>query len=96
MICNNCGLPFDESDLSMVGFHEHADLNIPETKGKKLISHARDIFPNASVQFCMGVHNFLNGGYDLRILYQETQDFKAGYYQAMEMDLNETYKLHDS
>lgn len=93
MICNTCNLPFDESDLSMVAFHEHSGLKIAEIKGKKVISHAKDIFPNASIQFCMGVHNFLSLNYDIGNLYLESQDFKAGYYQAMEMDLNETYIL---
>lgn len=94
MICNNCGLPFDESDLSQVGFHEHIGLNLPMTKGKKIITHAREIFPEASIQFCIGVHNHINGGYDMRTLYQETHDFKHGFYQSMEMDLNEKYTLN--
>lgn len=93
MICNNCGLPFDESDLSMVGYHEHNGLDLPKIKGKILINHARDIFPNASIQFCMGVHNYLSDKYDMSHFYKETQDFKSGYYQAMDLNLIETHTL---
>lgn len=61
-------------------------------KHRKVISHARDVYPDASVQFCMGVHNYLRGDYDERLMYQETQDFRSGYYQA-QYELGENYIL---
>jgi len=85
MICNDCGLPFDESDLSKVFEHEHKGIKIMETiKSKKVISHARDIYPNCTIGFAMGVHNYLSGDYDESRMYQESTDFKQGYYQAQQ------------
>lgn len=93
MKCNNCGLEFDESDLSQVIAHEHQiEMSIEPNVGKKVISHARDIYPNASIQFCMGVNNFLSGDYDISRMYQESRDFMLGYWQA-EIELKDKYIL---
>lgn len=96
MVCNRCGLSFDESDLSQVFEHEHTGLKlkIEEVKSKKVINHARDIYPNCSIQFAMGVHNWITYGkeYDLRLMYQESDDFKRGYYQA-QYELEDNYKM---
>lgn len=94
MICNECGLPFDESDLEQVINHEHLNNKIKMgagVKSKKVIEHARDIFPNASMDFCIGVNNFISGNYDERYLSQETSDFRLGYYRAKFEELDKTY-----
>ena len=86
MICNDCGLPFDESDLSQVFEHEHNGLKLQSTevKSKKVIKHARDIYPNCSIQFACGVHTWIKEGkdFDQRFMYQESEDFRRGFYQA--------------
>lgn len=61
-------------------------------KIKKVIKHARDIYPDCSTEFAMGVHNFLSGDYDQRRMYQESSDFKQGYYQA-QCELGDMYIL---
>lgn len=96
MICNDCGLPFDESDLSQVFEHEHKGitLKIETPKSKKIISHARDLYPNCSIQFAMGVHAWLRKGsdFDQRLMYQESEDFRKGFYQA-QYELEDNYLL---
>lgn len=94
MKCNTCGLPFNESDLSQVVSHEHIDgLKVNETpKSKRVISHAREIYTTAPIQFCMGVHAYLKGQYDERLMHLESTDFKRGYWQASE-DLQQDYSL---
>jgi hypothetical protein len=96
MICNECGLPFDESDLGQVINHEHLKKKIKmetDIKSKKVIEHARDIFPNAPMDFCIGVNNFIGGNYDERYLYQETSDFRLGYYRAKFEELDKNYVI---
>ena len=96
MICNDCQLPFDESDLSQVFVHEHKGitLKIKDVKSKKLIEHARDIYPNCSIQFAMGVHAWIIEGkdYDQRLIYQESEEFRQGFYQA-QYECEDNYKL---
>jgi hypothetical protein len=93
MICNICKQTFDESDLIEVVYHEHISFSINQKiKSKKIITHASEIYPNASKQFCIGVHNYLKGNYDLRNMYQESEDFKRGYYQA-QYELEDNYIL---
>lgn len=96
MICNDCGLPFDESDLSQVFEHEHKGLKLElmDIKSKKVITHARDIYPNCSIQFAMGVHAWLYEGknFDQRLMYQESEEFRQGFYQA-QYELEDNYKM---
>lgn len=96
MICNECGLPFDESDLSQVLKHEHngSKLESIDIPSKKVINHARDIYPNCSIQFAMGVHAWIMEGneFDLRLMYQESDEFKQGFYQA-QYQLEDNYKI---
>lgn len=94
MKCNECGLHFDESDLQQVINHEHLNNKIKmetDINSKKVIEHARDIFPNAPMDFCIGVNNFLSENYDERYLWQETSDFRVGYYRAKFEELDKTY-----
>lgn len=96
MKCNSCGLWFEESDLSQVVAHEHQIDFImkKEVKGKKVIKHARDVYPNCSVQFACGVHTWINRGddYDQRSMHQETSDFQNGFHQAQE-ELKDNYTI---
>lgn len=93
MTCNNCGLPFDESDLSQVFEHEHKGIKLKtmEVKSKKAIRHARDIYPNCSSDFACGVHVWIKQGneYDQRLMHQHSEDFRRGFYQAQ-------YELEDN
>ncbi|MNK30180.1 hypothetical protein D3C87_485930 [compost metagenome] len=97
MICNDCGLPFDESDLSQVFEHEHRGLTFinENVKSKKVINDATDIYPGCSRQFASGVHTWINKGqdYDQRLLYQHSEDFRRGYYQAQD-ELEDNYKMN--
>lgn len=96
MICNNCGLPFDESDLSQVFYHEHNGLifELKDVKSKKLIKHASELYPNCSKQFACGVHTWINNGdkYEY-LMFLEDEDFKLGYWQA-KYDLEDNYKMN--
>lgn len=96
MICNGCGLSFDESDLSQVVSHEHQIEFImeKEIKGRRLIKHAKEVYPNCNNQFACGVHAWINKGdeYDQRLMYQESSDFQNGYNQAKE-ELKDNYSL---
>ncbi|WP_298845593.1 hypothetical protein [uncultured Clostridium sp.] len=66
--------------------HEHhIQLSIDKDRsGKKVISHAREVLPNAGMEFCVGANNALHGDYDESTLYQENSDFKAGYWHGKE------------
>lgn len=96
MICNYCGLPFDESDLSQVFEHEHKgiSLKVDNIKSKRVIKDASEIYPNCSRQFACGVHTWINEGkgYDQRLLYEESEDFRSGFYQA-QYELEDDYKM---
>jgi len=96
MICNDCGLPFDESDLSQVFEHEHKGLKLETMviKSKRVIKDASEIYPNCSRQFACGVHTWINKGleYDQRFLSQESEEFRQGFYQA-QYELEDNYKM---
>jgi hypothetical protein len=80
MKCNTCGIEFNEADLSEVFKHEHADIEAPKTKSKRVITHASDIYPHCSGQFAGGVHSFLSG--DPNPTQQDPAEFRQGYYRA--------------
>lgn len=96
MICNDCGLPFDESDLSQVFEHEHKGLTfiVEDVKSKRVINDATDIYPGCSRQFACGVHTWINQGenYDQRLINKESEYFRSGYYQA-QYELEDNYKM---
>jgi len=62
-------------------------------KVKKVIKHAREIFPNASMDFCIGVNNYLSGKYDKRYLHQETSEFRLGYYHGLMEQMDKDYEI---
>ena len=93
IICEVCSLPFYPDDLSSVAEHMHDGIDIKEEyNSKRVISHASEIFPNASKQFCCGVHSYLNG-IEISDINDESSDFKNGYWQAMDNDLKDKVKL---
>jgi hypothetical protein len=61
MKCNECGGHFDPADLSQVAIHIHKGITAPPIKGKKVITHARDVYPHCSGEFASGVHLYLSG-----------------------------------
>ena len=94
MICNECGLPFDESDLKQVINHEHTGFTTNlDIKGKRIISHAKDIFPNAPLDFCIGVNAWISQCYDDSTIFRETDDFRIGYFRAKFEELEKDYTL---
>lgn len=58
------------------------------------IKDASDVYPNCSRQFAVGVHTWISLGnnYDIGLIYQESEDFRRGYFQAKE-DLGHNYIL---
>jgi len=62
MTCNLCNQSFDPTNLTEVAEHMHSDIFTPAIIGKRLINHAREIYPYCSGDFASGVHAFLRGG----------------------------------
>lgn len=91
MKCNNCGEEFNEADLSEVFKHEHANIEVPRIIGKKVISHASEIYPNCGGEFAGGVHSYLQGDEVPR--HPDPNDFRRGYFTAKGHDLNSKYVL---
>ena len=52
------------SNLEDVFSHEHQDTSYKSNppKVKRVINHARDIYPDCSISFACGVHTWINKG----------------------------------
>jgi hypothetical protein len=61
MKCNDCGQQFDPADLSHVAEHMHTGIVAPPINGKRVIHHAREVYPYCSGEFASGVHIYLKG-----------------------------------
>ncbi|NJB37981.1 hypothetical protein HCO57_15370 [Croceivirga sp. JEA036] len=70
--------------------HEHNGNYTLPNKGKKVIKHAREVYPYCSGTFAGGVHSYLSG--DDYPKYDEQRDFKEGYFSALR-DLKDNYVL---
>jgi hypothetical protein len=90
MECGICKQEFNEADLMEVVEHEHNGNYTLPNKGKKVIKHARDVYPYCSGEFSGGVHSYLSG--DDYPKYNEQKEFKEGYFSA-QRDLKDDYVL---
>jgi hypothetical protein len=91
MTCPECGKDFNPANLAEVFYHEHKDicLNLPVV-GKRVIKHAREVYPGCSAEFASGVHSYLHGeDYPSRPC---SDELIQGYYRA-ESDLQNNYIL---
>lgn len=86
-----CKKDFDPANLGEVFEHEHKDLtlNIP-VASKRVIKHAREVYPGCSGEFASGVHIYLKGGECPQRPCSD--ELIQGYYRA-EADLEDNYTL---
>lgn len=90
----NVGDSFQTKSISKSG-ELVTEVYVPDTWEEiNEISHAREVYPDCSLQFACGVHTWINIGkdYDQRGIYQESEDFRNGFYQAQK-DLGCNYKM---
>lgn len=90
MKCNICGTPFNEANIREVFEHEHEGIKTKEKIGKKVISHAREVYPYCSGEFAGGVYSYLSG--DDVPKHPDSNEFRSGYFSA-QRDLADKYTL---